>query len=192
MVNLFDTANYPEAEPVELVAGDQWAWNRPDLASTYDPSGHSLSYVANAETTCTSNIKLSATGDEYTVLETDTGDYLPGEYGWEAHITRTSDGARVRVASGYWLIKPNLAAGSMDTRSHAKIVLDAVEAVIEGTATKHQSSMSIAGRSLELRTYEELKMMRSDYRAEVRKERQSELQKQGKGGTNKILTRFPA
>jgi hypothetical protein len=115
-----------------------------------------------------------------------------GSYRWEMFVTRVSDDARIRVSTGYWEVFPDLTAGPIDNRSHAQIVLDAVEAVIEGTATKEQSSWSIAGRSLSLRTYEELRQIRADYMSEVNRERKEELQKQGKGGTNKILTRFPA
>ena len=45
-------------------------------------------------------------------------------------------------------ILPNLADTNADLRSHAKIVLDSLEAVIQGRANMDQSSMSIAGRSL--------------------------------------------
>ncbi len=191
-MNLFDSTNYPAEEPSEMVAGDMWAWKRPDLAETYPPAEYSLSYVANAESSSAAGFTLDATGDDYTVLDSDTKATVPGGYVWNAFITRTSDSARVNVASGYWQIKHNLANGPLDSRSHAKIVLDAVNSVIEGTATKEQSSMSIAGRSLALRTYEELRQMRSDYRSEVAQERDTEMRKQGTGGSNKILTRFPA
>lgn len=192
MVNLFDSENYPTTEPEILVAGDFWAWKRPDIAKTYDAAEYTLSYVANGQTQSVAGFSLAASGDEYTVSTSDTVAYVPGDYQWQAYITKTADGARVLIASGYWEILPNISSGPIDTRSHAKIVLDAVEAVIEGSATKEQSSISIAGRALSLRTYDELRQMRTDYRTEVESERQSELKKQGKGSTNKILTRFPA
>ena len=191
MVNLFDSANYPGTEPEDMVAGDLWAWKRPDIAATYPPAEYSLSYVANAESSSAASFTLQATGDDYAIIEADTKSHVPGGYAWEAFITRTSDSARVKVASGYWRINHNLAAGPTDARTHAKIVLDAVEAVIEGAATKQQSSMSIAGRSLEMKTYDELRQIRSDYAAEVAREKKDELKKQGKA-SNKILLRFPA
>ena len=196
-MNQFDSENYPSIEPEGLTLGALWAWKRPDLAGTYDPSLYTASYIANksASSDCggISSFTLQASGDEFTVSEVSTATKCPtGSYRWEMFITRTSDSAKVRVSTGYWEVFADLAAGPVDNRSHAQTVLDSVEAVIEGTATKEQSSWSIAGRALSLRTYEELRQIRSDYRAEVKAERQSELQKQGKGGTNKILTRFPA
>lgn len=192
MVNEFDSDNYPQTEPDSLVVGDFWAWMRPDLAAIYDTTLYTLSYTANEESAAGETFTLTASGAEYTVEESSTGGKVAGSYQWNAYITRISDDARVVVSSGYWDIDADLSSGAVDSRTHAKKTLDAIEAVIEGTATKQQASMSIAGRSLSLRSYEELRQMRTDYRAEVASERQRELQKQGKGGSTKILTRFPA
>jgi hypothetical protein len=193
MVNRFDSANYPETEPANLVIGELWAWKRPDLAGTYDPSLYTATYISNKESSDVASFTISATGSDFTVSEADTSAICPeGRYRWELVITQISDSAKVGVARGYWDVLPDLTTGPTDNRSHARKVLDAVEAVIEGSATKEQSSISIAGRSLALRTYDELRQIRIDYRAEVESERQSELQKQGKGSTTKILTRFPA
>lgn len=192
MVNEFDSTNYPQIEPESLVAGDLWAWTRPDLAAIYDTTLYTLSYTANEESAAGETFTLTASGAVYTIEEANTTGKVPGGYRWNAYITRNSDGARVVVASGQWAIANDLSHGAVDSRTHAKKVLQAIEAVIEGTATKQQAAMSIAGRSLSLRTYDELRQMRTDYRAEVESERQAELLKQGKGGTKKILTRFPA
>lgn len=193
MVNLFDSENYPTTEPGDLVIGELWAWKRPDLAAIYDPTLYTASYIANKESAEVESFTLDTSGDEFTVSEADTATICSsGQYRWELFIARTSDGARLQVSSGYWIIAADLSSGAADNRTHAKKTLDAIEAVIQGTATKQQASMAIAGRAMSLRSYEELRQMRTDYRAEVESERQRELLKQGKGGSTKILTRFPA
>ena len=60
------------------------------------------------------------------------------------------------VDSGRTTISQNLADTNADLRSHAKIVLDSLEAVIENRANMDQSSMSIAGRSLSRMSVDEL------------------------------------
>ena len=66
-------------------------------------------------------------------------------------------------------------------------MLDAIEALIEGRATKDVSSYSIAGRSLTRMTPDELVKWRSTYRAEVARQRNA-----GKpnGGRKITLARF--
>ena len=44
MSNVFERANYPEKEPIELVVGDYWAWKKEGLATDYPTSTYSLSY----------------------------------------------------------------------------------------------------------------------------------------------------
>ena len=74
--------------------------------------------------------------------------------------------------------------------SHAKIVLDAIEAVIENRATMDQSSMSIAGRSLSRLSIDELLTFRARYRAEYLKEVKQLRIKNKRGSGNTIKVNF--
>lgn len=193
MSNKFDSTNYPTEVPDELQLGDFWAWKKDNLASDYPTADYSLSYEFNLIDGATaSNFTLTATesNDEYIISTSNTGSYTKGEYNWVSYITRASDSARVKIAEGYIEIQDNYATTSASVRSHAKIVLDAVKAVIENRATMDQSSMSIAGRSLSRMSISELYELKDraqrDYNAEVKKT----AIKNGKSSKTTILTKF--
>ena len=193
MSNKFDSTNYPTEVPDELQLGDFWAWKKDNLASDYPTADYSLSYEFNLIDGATaSNFTLTATesNDEYIISTSNTGSYTKGEYNWVSYITRTSDSARVKIAEGYIEIQDNYATTSASVRSHAKIVLDAVKAVIENRATMDQSSMSIAGRSLSRMSIDELFTLKDRYQAEYDKEVKKAAIKNGKSSGNTILTKF--
>jgi len=191
--NKFDSTNYPTEVPDELQLGDFWAWKKDNLATDYPTADYTLSYEFNLIDGATaSNFTLTATesNDEYIISTSDTGSYTKGEYNWVSYITRTSDSARVKIAEGYIEIQDNYATTSASVRSHAKIVLDAVKAVIENRATMDQSSMSIAGRSLSRMSIDELFQLKDRYQAEYDKEVKKAAIKNGKSSGNTILTKF--
>ena len=120
-----------------------------------------------------------------------TTSYAVGDYIWEAYITKTADSNRVMVDSGRTTITQNLADTNADLRSHAKKVLDNIEAVIEeGRASIDQSSMSIAGRSLSRMSVDELMTFRDRYRAEYLKEIKLARIRNGQGTGNTPKVRF--
>lgn len=75
-------------------------------------------------------------------------------------------------------------------KSHARKVLDAIEATIEGTATQSQSEMTINGRSIKYFAPEQLLQLRRTYKREVANEEASDRIMVGLGSKNKILVRF--
>ncbi len=100
-----------------------------------------------------------------------TAGWTPGFYNYEL---RASDGSDiVRIESGRLEILPDLMAQAegYDGRGHAQRVLDAIEAVIEGRASKSERRYRINNRELEQTSIEELLMLRSRYREYVRQER---------------------
>jgi len=191
--NLFDSSNFPTSEPVELQLGDFWAWKRTNLSTDYPTADYSLSYEFNLNEGATaSNFTLTASeaNDEYIISTSSTTSYTKGSYNWIAYITRTSDSARIKIGEGFTEIQENYATTSASVRSHAKIVLDAIEAVIENRATMDQSSMSIAGRSLSRLSIDELMTFRDRYKAEYMKELKISRINNGKGSGNTIKVKF--
>tara|TARA_B100001093_G_C26859419_1_gene1029174 strand:+ start:2461 stop:3087 length:627 start_codon:yes stop_codon:yes gene_type:complete len=192
--NKFDRTNYPTAEPAVLVAGDRFTWKRDDLASDYSPSAFALTYEFHEDSGGGGSHKFTITATEaddtyyIEVGSSTTASYSVGDYIWEAYITRSSDSERIMVDSGRTEITENLANTNADIRSHAKKVLDAIEAVIEGRATIDQSSFSIAGRSLSRMSVDELMTFRDRYKAEYLKEiKLARIRnKQGSGNTIKV------
>jgi len=191
--NLFDSANYPTEVPTELQLGDYWAWKKDNLSTDYPTASYALSYEFNlVDGSTASNFTLNATesNDEYLIEVSDTTSYTKGNYNWVSYITRSSDSARIRLSEGFVEIQDNYATTSTSVRSHAKIVLDAIEAVIENRANIDQSSMSIAGRSLSRMSIDDLLTFRARYKAEYLKEVKQARIKNGRGSGNTIKVNF--
>lgn len=193
-MNLFDTANYPSTEPVTLVAGDSWAWRRSDLTD-YDTSLYTLTYQARRDGDGTDGLSItaSASGTDYLieVAAATTVAYTPGTWRWSAFITRDSDSARVRIDSGTWEIKPDPATAAADPRSHAKTMLDGIEAILAGKASSEQVdivSTALGSRSA-TRNPDLLRSWRAYYLAEYRGEQAAEEYASG-GNGNTVRVSF--
>ncbi len=193
MANKFDSTYYPTSEPNELQLGDFWAWKKTDLSDDYPTASYSLSYEFNlVDGSTAANFTLTATesNNEYIIETSSTTSYTAGEYNWVSYITRSSDSARIKLSEGFTEIQQNYATTTSSVRSHAKKVLDAIEAVIENRATMDQSSMSIAGRSLSRLTVDELMTFRNRYKTEYLKEVKQARIKNKKDSGNSIKVRF--
>jgi hypothetical protein len=126
-------ASIPTVEPTSARAGDTWAWTResydypaPSWVLTYTlySSAAVISFAAAADGTIHSVSLAPAT----------TAAYTAGRYDWVAHVTDGTD--RYQVASGVITVLPDVAeAATYDGRSHARKMLDAINALIEGRAT---------------------------------------------------------
>ena len=196
MANLFDSANYPSQEPETLVVGDRWVWQRPDLVTDYPTDQYALTYEFHIDSGGGGNHQFTITATETTtayiveVASTVTDNYTADQYKWYAFITRTSDSQRVAVDNGMTTLVANFADTNADLRTHAKKVLDAVQAVIENRATIDQSSFSIAGRSLSRMSIDELFTVRDRYRAEYNEEVKKARIRNKKPSGNLIGVRF--
>tara|TARA_R100000353_G_scaffold93293_1_gene68585 strand:- start:1121 stop:1729 length:609 start_codon:yes stop_codon:yes gene_type:complete len=193
LANKFDSANFPTQVPSELQLGDFWAWKRDDLAADYPLADYALSYEFNLiDGSTAANFTLTATesGNEYIISTSSTTSYTVGNYNWISYITRSSDSARVKLEEGYVEIQDNYATTSNSVRSHAKKVLDAIEAVIENRASMDQQSMSIAGRSLSRMSITDLMTFRDRYKAEYLKEVKIARIKNGLASGNTIKVNF--
>lgn len=174
--------------PRELIAGDTWAWER-DLSEYPAPTWSAAWYFEKADAAF--SITGGVSGAKHTAAMTaaDSVQRKAGKYRWR--LLLTSGATRNTVEEGWTevLIDP-AAAGFVDHRTHARRVLDAIEAVIEQRATHDQASMAIAGRSLSRTPIDELLRLRDRYRAEARAEEQAEKLSSGLNPRNRLLTRF--
>lgn len=126
----------PTTEPVAIRAGDTWRWKR--TLSDYAATTWTLSYTLFNSAGIIS-ITASADGVDHLidVAPETTDDYTAGRYDWVAHVTDGTD--KFQVGAGSMQLLPDLAAVSTyDGRSHARTVLDAIDALIEGRATSGQ------------------------------------------------------
>lgn len=153
-----------------LIAGDSLVFTTsvPDYPPT---AGYTLTYRLVRRDAAGAPISFAAgvSGDVYSVAVTPatTAAWTPGRYTWASYASKA--GERYTVGQGELVIEadPATVAAPYDNRSHARKVLDAIEAVLEQRATTDQMQMSIAGRSLTRMQVADLLVLRDRYRAEV-------------------------
>jgi hypothetical protein len=177
-------------EPLEARAGLNWRWDRNDLSADYPAGTWTLTYYfknagANFSFAAVANglfFSVSRTAAQTTPL-------VAGKYDWVAVV---SDGTnKYEVDNGRLnLLADYTAAVSIDSRTHARKVLEAIEAVLEGRASKDQEEYTIGSRSLKRTPIVDLIKLRQTYRNEVASEDAAERLDNGLGGTAKIQVRL--
>ena len=181
----------PGIEPLQIAAGVTWAWRRDNLVGDYPASaGWSLKYLLR-NATQHYDIDATADGDSFavSVAASTTSGYAAGRYAWSAVVTKGAE--KHEVGRGTLVVLPDLTvATALDTRSHARKVLDAIAAVIENRATKDQMRYQIEGRELQRCPLEDLTRFRIFYAAEVAREEQTEKSLNKQGSARRVLTRF--
>lgn len=194
MANLFDSANALTSEPTEIHCGGFVQWKRADLSEDYPPASYDLIYKARLRGGMNPEISVTATnsGGVFLVSLSNavTAAAVPGDYFWQAEIERKSDNARILVATGQWKVLPDLDQTGADPRSHAEIMLDKIQSLLEGRADKDVSSYSINGRSIAKMSVTDLLSWRDYYRKEVAKERRDSAIAQGKPTKTTVKVRF--
>jgi hypothetical protein len=194
MANLFDEDNAPEGEPLVVVVGDFLQWKKTQLANDYPTATHSAEYVARITGGGSSEIKLPATERDtyylFTVDSVTSADFEAGFYHWQLEITETASGNRIVIERGEFEAVQDLDINGADPREHAEIMLDKIEALLEGRADGDVSTYSIAGRSITKMSPEELLAWRDYYRREVSVYRRKNAIARGKKGNATILMRF--
>ena len=172
MANLF--TDIPKKEPIQIFKGETVVWKRTDIGVDYDPSSHSMVWEASLETNGSTRFSATVTesGTEYTFTldNSNTASYTAGDYKWFLKVIQTSDSETLIIDSGKITVKDNYFATTGDTRSHAKIMVDKLESLIEGKADSDVSSYAIAGRSLNKLTPDELITWFNYYKAQYQQE----------------------
>ncbi len=171
MANLF--TSIPEKEPVKIYKGETVVWNRKDLTD-YPVGSYAMSWTARLESNGGTAFSATVTEVEdyykFTLDNSATGGYTTGDYFWVLKVTQSSDSEELIIDSGKITVKDNYFGSTGDTRSHAKIMLDKIESILEGRADADVSSYSIQGRSLSKISINELLQWRDYYKAEYQKE----------------------
>lgn len=186
--------NIPTTEPNSVTAGDKVAWTK--TLDDYPASSYTLVYILAGGGSKIS-ITAAADGDDHlvSVLSSVTAEWTPGDYVWFSSVT-DAEGERTTLDSGSITIKPDPTdyVASSDLRSHARKVLDAIEAVIEGRASRSDQQYTIEfngnKRTLVSIPIADLLALRSQYLAEVLREEAAEKIAKGLDAGNRFLTRF--
>jgi hypothetical protein len=192
MANLFDTDNAPTIEPDQIVVGDRVTWRKKNLGSDYPSTAYAVKYVSRLTSgggTHEFQVTGTADGNDYlfTITSTASASFDIGDHHWQLEITRSSDSERIVTQTGSWHIITDL-DNNVDPRSHAHIMLDKIETVLQGRADADVLSYSINGRSLSKIPPDELVQWRDHYRREVAFEHREDHVRNGRahGGTIKV------
>lgn len=163
------TTGEPVADylPDEITAGVTLDHNI--TLTAYPATDWSLSVILRGPQAI--DIAATAGGDTH-VLSVDaatTSSWPPGAYQFSMRVTDGTD--TFEVDSGRVRIVADLSqvTGEYDPRGHVDRVLEAIEAVIEGRATKDQRRYRINNRELERTPIGELLMLRDKYKTEARR-----------------------
>lgn len=182
-----------DREPVELFQAETFKWIK-SLVDYPFSEGWILKYYYSSPTAAFNITAVqSGTSDDYlaTILSSDTSGKAAGDYEWQAWVEKAAE--KDMVDSGTLELKTSLTSGDItDTRSHAKIVLDAIEAAIEGNASNVQEDVEIVGRKVKFISKDELLAFRSRYKAEYESEQAAEDIANGLGTGKRIAVRFSA
>lgn len=194
MANLFDAANAPEGEPLEIVVGDFIQWKRSDLVQDYPLASYSAQYVARITGGGNTEVLIPATetGGTYlfTASSSTTSGFEPGYYHWQLEVIQTSSSNRLVVDRGEFTAIADLDVNGADPRSHAQIMIDKIESILQGKADSDVGSYSIAGRSLTKMSFAELMTARDQYKAEFQQEVVKDRARRGKPTGSTIKVRF--
>lgn len=194
MANLFDENNAPEGEPLKIVVGDFIQWKKTSLAESYPPALYSAEYVARITAGGASEIKLAAIERTnyylFQVSSATSEAFTPGFYHWQLEVTQTSSGNRLVVERGEFEAIVDLDSNNADPRTHAEVMLDKIESLLEGRADKDVSSYSIQGRSISKMSISDLLQWRDYYRKEVLKERRDNAIALGRPTKTTMKVRF--
>ncbi len=186
-------SDIPTQEPTEFTAGDTVKWTK--SLDDYPADLYALKYqIIPLSGGAPLIVSATADGTDYaiTISAAISAGYSSGDYRWYSYVTDIATSTeRYSINHGDLTIDPDPTAATVaDLRSHARTVLDAIEALLEGEASIAQQEMSIEGKSLKRREIPELLEMRSAYLAEVKREEAAEALRKGLGTGDRILTRF--
>lgn len=140
------------------------------------------------------SVAATASGDEFLVQVAagTTAGWPAGVYTYAAYVQDAGATVRHTVEVGKFTVRPDpvAAESGLDMRSHARRVLEAVEAVLEGRATQAHSEYVIGGRQLKFIPMADLLALRDKYRGEVWAEDDARSAAAGVGTRRKLLVRF--
>lgn len=178
----------PANEPSSLRAGDTWKWTR--TLADYPAGTWTLKYsFKNATSYFEIVAGTSGTDHSVSVAAATTAAYVAGSYTWMAWVEGgTSE--KYTVDTGTLEVDPDYRASTAayDGRSHARKMLDAIEAWLEARAPA-VAEYEVAGRRMKYIPIAELVKLRNRYGLEVRNEDAAAAIAKGEGLGRKIQFR---
>lgn len=178
-------------EPKQIRAGDSISWT--ETGGDHPAPTWTLKYYVRGEGGKL-DITATASGTDHLVALTasQTASLKPGIYGYQGRFENGSNITTLDDKVGTFEVLANLALtpDGLDQRSHVRIVRDALQAAIEGRATKAQESITIAGRAIAYLKPAELRLEWKHYDHFVKDEERAEKMKKGMKSGKNIQVRF--
>jgi len=177
-------------EPDKMTAGVTWKWTK-DLPD-YPASAWSLVYYLRKDGATGKTFTGTADGDTHSVIvaAATTAAYASGVYDFIGWVTGGT-AEKYEVFNGRIEVLPNPTNSSAyDPRSHARRVLELIEAAMEGRIPNGLESYSIGGRSLNKIPLNQLRELYEKYKQDVLSEEQAERLANGRGSRRNIGVRF--
>lgn len=194
MANQFDPANSPTIEPERIVVGDFIQWRRIDLGTDYPNDAYTATYVARITGGGSSEIQIAgaAYNSDYlfSASSSVSANFVAGFYHYQLEMVRNSDSERIVIDRGTFTAVVDLDVNGTDPRSHAEIMVDKIEAVLQGRADADVLSYSINGRSLSKMPPNELVEWRDYYKREFLMEKRKERIRRKIASGATIVARF--
>jgi hypothetical protein len=196
-------AAVPTTEPTQITRGTTVRWTR-SLADYLASDGWRLHYALAGPTPDT--VACSATQTDLHLAELAatlasgatlpcTARMEPGRYYWQSYAA--SGAERFAIGAGEFDVIDSLftrptTGRTYDGRSTARRIVDAIDAILSGTANLAEASISVDGRSLSNRPLAELLTTRDKFARIVEQERKAAAVANGLDPENSIRVRFVA
>lgn len=142
--------------PLQAYAGDTITFDitQEDTNGKYNPLDGWTAMVIFYNSQDTYHFSATTAGDVYLFTAITNNSWVPGKY--QVILRFTKDTEVNTLFLGEIRILPDPYASPVDDRSHVKKVLDAIEAVIEGRATRSEKEYTLGDKKLVSMTHEEL------------------------------------
>lgn len=194
LANRFDPANSPIIEPERIVVGDFIQWRRTDLGTDYPNDAYTATYVARITGGGSSEIQIVGTAYNsdylFSASSSVSANFVAGFYHYQLEMVRNSDSERIVIDRGTFTAVVDLDVNGTDPRSHAEIMVDKIETVLQGRADADVLSYSINGRSLSKMPPNELVEWRDYYKREFLMEKRKERIRRKIASGATIVARF--
>ncbi len=158
----------PTTEPRSFIAGETLEWSK-SLAN-YAATEWTLKYSLRGPGTAPADITATADGEEFLVDASSTYTAALTAGTWRLVGWVESGSEKHYVYDEDVIVKAAPATGTLETRSTAKIIVDAIDALLTGKASLDQKRYRIADRELERYEPEQLLKFRTYYWNEYVKE----------------------
>lgn len=155
--------------PQNITAGDTLKYTLEAPADYLPSAGYTATLAIRGPQLITITGSVDGTSFVFEETAATTASWAEGLYNYVIFVEKATEQVSIETGQTTITLRADLQTQT-DVRTHARKVLDAIEAVIENRATTDQKSYSINGRSLERTPISELLSLRNYYREQVANE----------------------